>query len=133
MHAPEPAAPTLAELLAVDADEAARRWARVEAWATRRFGKAEASLEGVLFLIGLQATGRGYEPRMERDEKERIIVEASLVVFEAVGAYRRTGMDESGAWIWERLGAWPADLSAEAQERLLRLALAAYLAPFLDA
>ncbi len=128
---PEPRAGQIADLLAVDAEEAARRWARVEAWAAARFGKDGASLEGVLFLIGLQAAGRAYEPRMERDEKEQLVVEASLVVFEAVGGYRRVGMDAAGAWIWERTQAWPAVLDADAQERLLRLALAAYLAPYL--
>ena len=127
---PEPS--TLADLLAVDEAEADRRWARVEAWAEARFGKASASLEGVLFLIGLQAAGRAYEPRLERDEKERIIIEASLVVFEAAGAYRRVGMDAEGTWIWERTVVWPDALAPEAQERLLRLALAAYLAPYLD-
>lgn len=124
--------PTLAELLVLDDAEAGRRWAAVEGWARARFGKAEASLEGVLFLIGLQGAGRAYEPRMERDEKERIVVEASLLVFEAVGGYRRVGMDAEGAWIWERTEAWPEALPPEAQERLLRLAVASYLAPFLE-
>ena len=124
--------PSLTDLLALDEAEAERRWAVVEAWAHARFGKESASLEGVLFLIGLHGAGRGYEPRMERDEKERLIVEASLLVFEAVGGYRRVGMDAEGAWIWERTDAWPEALTAEAQERLLRVAVAAYLAPFLE-
>jgi hypothetical protein len=124
--------PTLADLLALDAAEADRRWTAVEAWMRARFGKEEASPEGVLFLIGLQGAGRAYEPRMERDEKERLVIEASLLVFEAVGGYRRVGMDASGAWIWERTGAWPEALPPEAQERLLRLAVAFYLAPFLE-
>lgn len=124
--------PALSDLIALDDAEAARRWAVVEAWARRRFGRDGASLEGLLFLIGLHGAGRAYEPRMERDEKERLIVEASLLVFEAVGGYRRVGMDAQGAWIWERTDAWPPTLAPEAQERLLRLAVAFYLEAYLQ-
>ena len=113
-----------------DAPTVDAAWARVAAWARARFGR-DVGLEGVLLLIGLHAEGRAHEPKLAKEEKERLIYEASFLVFEALGLYTRVGVDAAGAWLWERTGPAPA-LDADAQERLLRWAVAAYLAPYLD-
>jgi len=122
----------LAAALALDPAVLDARWARLQAWLAARFGKDAVSIEGVLFLVGVQSEGGGYAPRLEKDAKERIILEASFVVFEALGLYRRAGMDAEGAWLWERTEDLP-ELPADAQERLLRTAILRYFEPYTGA
>ncbi len=107
----------------LEADDAAleARWQRLTAWVQARFDR-EATLEAVLFLIGIQARGRGFEPELEREAKQDVIMEGTFFAFETLGFYARVGMESNGFWIWEKLVQLP-ELAVEAQEKLLRLAV----------
>jgi hypothetical protein len=118
-------------LLATDEAALATRWDRLQRWLRERFGKKEASIESILFLIGVQARGRGYEPKLEKDVKQRVIMEGTYHVFETLGFYQHAGMEADGAWIWERLVDLP-ELTVEDQEKLLRLAILRYFEPYLQ-
>ena len=101
------------------------RWQGLSAWLQERFGK-EPDLDGILFLIGVQETGCGYKPELDKRSKERLVVEGTYCAFETLGFYRRIGMEADGHWIWESLEPLPTDLSAREQETVLRLAVISY-------
>jgi hypothetical protein len=111
-------------LLRVDDAELEARWQRVLLWIREHFDR-EATVESILFLIGIQAYGRGYEPKMEKEAKQDFIMEGTFCVFEAVGLYARIGEEPDGRSVWERTVPMP-ELSIEDQEKLLRLAIARY-------
>jgi hypothetical protein len=100
------------------------RWQQFSRWFVERFGR-EATIEAVLFMIGIQSRGRGFEPALGRDVKQDVIMEGTYCAFETIGLYRRVGAEADGSWIWERTAPLPA-LSVEEQERLLRVAILAY-------
>ncbi len=108
------------------------QWAQVEALVERRFGR-EPTIESILFLIGVQERGRGFEPELEKDVKETLVMEGTYCVFETVGLYAHAGMEADGSWIWERTTDLPPDLSPDDQHRLLRLAIIRYFDDILDA
>ncbi len=116
--------PLLAYLDA-DAADLEARWQRLQAWIDQRFG-GEAGIEGILFLIGVQARGRGFEPDLEKEAKERLIMEGAYCVFETLGVYERVGMEADGHWIWQRRIDHPPNLSVEEQETLLKTAILRY-------
>ena len=111
----------------LDADEAAlaERWQRLEAWIEARFGEAP-SIEKILFLVGVQVRGRGFQPDLDKDAKQSLIMEGTYGVFETLGVYRRVGMETDDAWIWERLLEPPPGLSVDQQEKLLKTAILHY-------
>ena len=111
--------------LEADADVLEARWQRLQAWISRRFGK-EAGIEGLLFLVGVQEQGRGYEPDLDKETKERLVMEGTCCVFETLGIYERIGMEADGQWIWQRRIDHPPDLSVDQQETLLRTAILRY-------
>jgi hypothetical protein len=108
------------------------QWMQVEALVERRFGR-EPTIESILFLIGVQERGRGFEPELEKDVKETLVMEGTYCVFETVGLYTHAGMEADGSWIWERTTDLPPDLSPDDQQRLLRLAITRYFDDILDA
>ena len=110
--------------LHTDDDALEARWARLQAWLQERFGR-DTGIEAILFLIGIQSRGRGFEPRLQKEAKQELIMEGTYGAFEKLGFYERVGMDESGAWIWERTVEVPK-LSVDDQEKLLRLGILAY-------
>ncbi len=116
--------PLLAYLDA-DAADLEARWQQLQAWIDERFG-GEAGIEGILFLIGVQARGRGFEPDLEKEAKERLIMEGAYCVFETLGVYERVGMEADGHWIWQRRIDHPPNLSVEQQETLLKTAILRY-------
>ncbi len=111
----------------LDADDEAleARWRRLQAWIRARFGR-EPNIEGILFLVGIQSRGRGFEPELEKDAKQSLIMEGTYCVFEALGVYERVGMEQDGHWIWQRVLDHPPGLSVEQQEKLLRTAILHY-------
>lgn len=123
--------PLLAHLDA-DESELEEEWHRLQAWLQSRFGK-EPGIEGVLFLIGIQSCGRGFEPNLGKEAKQALIMEGTYCVFETLGIYARVGMEEDGNWIWERLIDQPPGLSVDDQEKLLRTAILRYFDDFLKA
>lgn len=118
-------------LLATDDAAIAARWAGLETWVRDRFGR-EPSIETILFLIGIQSRGRGYEPALDKDRKEALVMEGSYCVFAAIGLYEPMGIEADGSLIWERQADLPAGLSIEQQEKLLHLAILRYFDDLLD-
>lgn len=117
----------------LDADDAAldRRWQRLVTWIRTRFNK-EPDIEAILFLIGVQTRGRGFEPELDRDVKESLVMEGTYCVFETLGVYERVGMEADGSWIWERVLDAPSGLSIEQQEKLLKTAILRYFDDVFD-
>lgn len=108
-------------------DDLSPRWERLQAWLKQRFDRAETiSIEHILFLVGVQARGRGYEPDLEKEVKQDLIMEGTCEVFERIGLYERIGMEHDGRWIWQRTAEPPDDLSVDDQEALLQYAILAY-------
>lgn len=105
-------------------DNLEARWARLLSWVRHRFDR-EAGLEAILFLIGIQARGLGYEPGLDKDTKQGLIMEGTYCAFEAIGLYERMGMEADGAWIWARTQTLPS-LSLQDQEQLLKRAVVTY-------
>lgn len=105
--------------------ELEERWAEVEAWVRNRFGR-DVSIEAILFLIGIQSKGRGYEPELEKEDKQEAIMEGTFCAFETLGLYERIGLDEDGSWIWERAVESIPKLPVEEQEKLLKLGIVRY-------
>ena len=109
--------------LATDDAAVEAGWARLSAWIEQRFGRG-AGLEAVLFLIGVQSQGRGFEPRLKKEAKQDLIMEGTCCAFETLGLYRRVANEEG--WRWERTASAPPTLSVEEQEKLLRVAVLRY-------
>lgn len=105
------------------------RWAALEAWLHDRFGQ-DVGIDGLLFLIGLQAQSRGFEPDLSKEEKQNLIMEGSYCALASLGFYEQVGMEPDGAWIWERLHPLPT-LAVDDQERLLCLGILKYFEPFM--
>lgn len=108
-----------------DDDTLAERWEGVLDWVRTRFGQ-EGGIEAVLFLIGIQSRGIGYEPDMEKERKQDTIMEGTYCAFEKLGFYERVGMDENGFWIWERSIDSIPKMEIEDQEKLLKLGIVRY-------
>ena len=111
----------------LEADEAAleAQWRRLQVWIAQRFGK-EPAIEEILFLVGIQSRGRGFEPDLDKEAKQGLIMEGTYCVFETLGVYERIGMEKDGSWIWERQIDHPPNLSVDEQEKLLRTAILRY-------
>lgn len=112
-------------LLGFDDAELDEQWADVEVWVEQKFER-DASMEAVLFLIGIQSAGRGYQPEMEKEAKQDTIMEGTFCAFETLGLYERIGLDEDGSWIWERAVPSIPKLPVDQQEKLLKLGIVRY-------
>lgn len=109
----------------MDDAELEARWERLQSWLKARFGR-DTGIEAVLFLVGVQSRGHGYEPKLRKEVKQDLIMEGTYSVFEKLGFYERVGMDEHGNWIWERVVPEIPKLPIDDQEKLLRIAILAY-------
>ena len=117
-------------VLAIDDAVLAERWAGLLAWIAERFGRSNAAIEPILFLIGVQERGAGYQPDLAKEDKQAVIMDGTYHAFETLGFYERVGMESDGAWIWERIVRLP-ELTVEEQEKLLRVAILRYFEPVL--
>ena len=109
----------------IDDEELARRWAELLAWIRERFDK-DAGIESILFLIGIQSRGQGYQPKLSKKAKQDLIMEGSYCVFETLGLYKRVGIDEKGHIIWAKSDTVKQALSLSEQEKLLQVAILTY-------
>jgi len=116
--------PAVSEYLTVDDEDLNRRWGELTNRLTGRFGR-HMTIEAILFLIGVQSQGIGYQPDIGRERKKELIMEGTYRVFERLGFYERAGLDERGFHAWERCVPVPA-LPVEEQEKLLRVAIIEY-------
>ncbi len=117
----------LSTLLATPDALLSAQWEKVQRWLATRFGRDAVGIEAMLFLAGIQQSGGGYHPKMEKEAKQDTIMAGTWAAFETIGLYRQ---DADGQW--HRTADLP-DLDLDAQEKLLRLALVRYFTPFLDA
>ena len=108
----------------IDADALERRWAALQERLREQFGQ-EVGVDGVLYLMGLHVQGRGFEPGLEKEEKQDLIMEGSYCALAALGFYEQVGMESEGSWIWARLRPAPP-LDVDGQERLLRTGIVKY-------
>lgn len=118
-------------LLKADEARLQRQWRSVEDWVEERFGR-EPSLEAILFLIGIQTRGRGFEPELGKTAKEALVAEGTYGALEALGLYARAGIEADGSWIWEKSESYPESLSTEEEEKLLRAAIVRYFNDLID-
>jgi hypothetical protein len=123
-------AESIADLLSIDDSELDRRWEAVRKFIHDRFGRQEAGIDPILFLIGIQSRGRGFEPHLEKEVKQSLIMEGSFCALAAIGLYDRVGVEHDGAWIWERVGTDIPALVIDDQERLLKIAIVRYFDEF---
>jgi hypothetical protein len=101
-------------------------WGRLESMFRVRFAR-EASVEAALFLVGIQARGKGFTDRLRKEEKQDLIMLGTWTVLEHV---QLANLDEStGAW--ERTTPLPV-LDVAAQERFLRAAIVRYFAAHVE-
>ena len=122
--------PDVEDLLAEAGREMQSRWSDLEIWLRSRFGR-EVGLESALFLIGIQSRGSGYEPQLEKEAKQDLIMEGSCVVLGMLGYYERTGDSSTGPVNWSRRrGLPPMDVAQ--QESLLKLGVLRYFEQFMD-
>lgn len=101
-------------------------WKRTCAWAAERFGR-EPSVESLLFLIGIDSRDGEFEPRLKKEMKQDLIMEGTHAVLAGIGVYEKIDAPPG----WARIRIVPV-LSEDDQERLLRAAIARYLAPLLQ-
>lgn len=112
------------ELLAEPVEEHERRWRELVRALESRFGRMPDT-DAILFLMGVQSVGRGYEPDLPKERKQSLIMEGSYLAFETLGVYQRMGLEKNGFWIWEKSGSIPK-LSVDDQERLLQIGILNY-------
>lgn len=106
-------------------------WQRTLAWLDERFGR-QPGMEAILFLIGIQSQGRGYQRKLKKERKQDLIMEGTYCAFETLGIYHRVGADAEGNWIWEPTLPYVPKLPLEQQEKLLRLAVVRYFEPYVN-
>ncbi len=111
----------------LQSDDAAldTRWQALEAWFQARFNR-QAGIEAMLFLIGVQVNGTGYQPGLRKEAKQDLIMEGAWRAFEALGLYYGGRLDADGRIIWERTTPDTPNLTIEEQEKVLKLAILAY-------
>ena len=117
--------------LSEDAVHHDARWQALLSWLETHFGK-QAGIESVLFLIGIQSRGRGFEPKLSKKRKQALIMEGTHCAFETLGFYKRVGKDSNGQIVWERTEIPLPKLSLPDLEKLLRVAILSYFDAMID-
>jgi len=111
----------IAQYLGTDSATLEERWQRITGLLQTRFDR-DMTIEALLFLIGIQSHGKGFQPDLKRERKQELIMEGTYCAFETLGIYERAGMDEHGLWLWEQRIELTS-LSSVDQEKLLRVAI----------
>ena len=114
--------------LEIDNEILERRWQELLAWIENKFGR-QAGIESILFLVGIQSRGRGYEPKLSKKVKQDLIMEGTYCVFETLGLYKRVGINEKGLVVWEKGDISYPTLTLPEQEKLLKGAILTYFDP----
>lgn len=95
------------------------RWEALSARITAQFGKS-MSVEGILFMIGVQESGKGFKRRLEKEQKQDLILEGTFQVLSALGIYEQTDLE------WKLVTNLPK-MPQQSQEMLVQLGILAYL------
>ena len=112
-------------LLSIENTVLDAKWQVLLAWLEDHFGR-QAGIESILFLIGIQSQGTGYQPKLSKKKKQALIMEGTHCAFETLGLYKRVGMDANGQIVWERTDIPLQKLPLPEQEKLLRVAILSY-------
>lgn len=120
-----PLATEVEKYLSIDDTLLDKQWSELLIWLEAHFGK-QAGIESTLFLIGIQARGRGFEPKLSKKRKQSLIMEGTHCAFETLGLYRRVGKDSNLQNVWERTEVPLPKLPLPEQEKLLRVAIISY-------
>lgn len=112
-------------LLSIEETALESQWQALLTWLETHFGR-QAGIESILFLIGIQSQGRGYEPKLSKKKKQALIMEGTHCAFETLGLYKRVGKDSNGQIVWERTEIPLQKLPLPEQEKLLRVAILSY-------
>ena len=81
-------------------------------------------LDGILFLIGVQELGKGYQD-FKKDDKINLMHIAICTLLEPHGYYQYTGVDKDGWPHFENSNKLP-NLEAKQQEHLIKEAIIEY-------
>ena len=112
----------LERVLGVDDSDLDLAWQRLSDWARRRYDR-DASVESLLFLVGIQTRGRGFTDRLSKELKQDLIMEGTWHVLEHAGL---ATLDKATG-SWKRTIPLPV-LDLPKQEKLLRSAIVLYFA-----
>lgn len=100
-------------------------WVEVLSKLEKRFGEG-LDLQAILFLIGLQELGMGYQ-KLKKDQKVEVMHIAVCALLSQWGYYDFAGHDEDGWPHWEETNKLPS-LNAKQQDKLIREAIVEYFA-----
>ena len=100
-------------------------WQEVVSKLENRFGEG-LDLQAILFLIGLQELGMGYQ-KLKKNQKVEVIHIAVCALLSQWGYYEFMGHDEGGWPHWKETSKLPS-LNAKQQDRLIREAIVEYFA-----
>jgi hypothetical protein len=90
---------------------------------TKQFGE-DMDLQAILFLIGVQELGQGYQ-KFKKDQKVELLHVAICTLLEPYGYYKFLGRDDDSWPHFEHVESLPA-LAPHDQELLIRKAIVAY-------
>ena len=100
-----------------------KAWEEVVSKLENRFGEG-LDLQAVLFLIGLQELGMGYQ-KLKKDQKVEVIHVAVCALLSQWGYYEFTGHDGDGWPHWKETIKLPS-LNTKQQDKLIREAIVEY-------
>ena len=115
----------IARILSLDEEQIEASWTELKQRIYQHFGQ-EGSIETLLFLIGVQSAGKGYQPRLKKEKKQALVMEGTCYAFETLGLYKRNGADANGKPRWQPIVPPSGPLSLEQQEKVLRVAIICY-------
>lgn len=98
-------------------------WNRTVQQLTKQFGEG-MDLQAILFLIGLQELGQGYQ-KFKKDQKVELLHIAICTLLEPYGYYKFLGRDDDHWPHFERTETLP-NLEPSDQELLIRKAIVSY-------
>lgn len=110
--------------------ELERKWQLLLSRIEEAFGKKPKDLNGVLFLIGVQELGKGFQ-QFSKEEKQDLMHIAICKVLSLSGFYVLEGIDEEGWPHWKLIKKLPHFDLLE-QEKLLKLHVIEYFNHELD-
>lgn len=99
------------------------KWDKLTARLAEQFGEAP-DLQTVLFLIGVQELGKGYQ-KFTKEQKQDLMHIATCALLSQFGYYELEGVDEEGWPHWKPVSKLPP-LKVGQQEQLLIQAIVEY-------
>lgn len=104
-------------------DEVEKEWESTLKKIHTRFG-ADIEMEGIIFLIGVQELGKGYQ-KFKKDDKLNVMHVAICSLLEPYGYYEFGGKDEDG-WPHWKINEQLPPLKPGHQKALMKQAITEY-------